>query len=222
MNVVFLLIALISIVMLAINSPDSILPSMMGGVTSAVTLAFRLLAIYCVWLSVLKMVQSAKIDIWLTKMLKPIIKKLFKKENEEAYNWIAINITADMLGMGGVATKAGMKAIEKMNCTDNKASNNMILLLVISATTIQIMPSSIIAIRAQSGSTNSADIYLPTLIATLIATIVGIVLCKIIAKISSKRKTDDIDTTNTLSSQNCNIKPVYSNLTQFSKRLKHR
>ncbi len=220
MNVVFFLLLALSIIALTIISPSTILSTMIGGVSNATSLIFKLLAVYSVWLSVLNMVQKTGIDNYLTRMLKPIIRKIFKRESDETYNWIALNISADMLGMGGVATKAGIKAIESMKGDGDKATDNMILMLVVNATTIQIVPSTIIAIRASHGAINASDTYLPTLVATVVSAIVGVAICKILSSFKRKNKKNDDDNKSILSIQNNNIKPVYCNLKGFANKRK--
>lgn len=187
MNAAFLIISVISLVMMTIHSPESAFSSMINGVSGAISLSIKLVAIYAVWLSVLEMMNKTGIDKKLSKILKPLIKKIFKKENEEAYDWICINVSANMLGMGGVATPAGIKAMERMQDGSEKATHNMVMLFVINATSIQLIPATVIAMRASANSQNAADIILPTLISSGIATLLGIIICKVM----SLKKDDD-------------------------------
>lgn len=181
MNAAFLIISVISLVMMTIHSPESAFSSMINGVSGAISLSIKLVAIYAVWLSVLEMMNKTGIDKKLSKILKPLIKKIFKKESEEAYDWICINVSANMLGMGGVATPAGIKAMERMQDGSEKATHNMVMLFVINATSIQLIPATVIAMRASANSQNAADIILPTLISSGIATLLGIIICKVMS-----------------------------------------
>lgn len=187
MNAAFLIISVISLVIMTIHSPESAFSSMINGVSGAISLSIKLVAIYAVWLSVLEMMNKTGIDKKLSKILKPLIKKIFKKENEEAYDWICINVSANMLGMGGVATPAGIKAMERMQDGSEKATHNMVMLFVINATSIQLIPATVIAMRASANSQNAADIILPTLISSGIATLLGMIICKVM----SLKKDDD-------------------------------
>lgn len=188
MNIVFTALTLISIVMLTFASPATAFPTMLQGVMSAITLVIKLAAIYAVWLSVLKMMQATALDQKLSKLLRPLIRRLFKKESDETYGWISINLAANMLGMGGVATPAGIKAMQSMSLDGQTvASPNMILLLIINATSIQLIPATVIAIRATAGSSDAASIFLPTLISTAISTISGVILCKVFSLTDSKK-----------------------------------
>ncbi|MBO5982660.1 MAG: spore maturation protein [Clostridia bacterium] len=157
---------------------------MIEGVSGAINLVIKLIAIYSIWLSVLKMAEQTQLDKKLSQLLKPVVKKLFKGESDDAYKWISINLASNMLGMGGASTPAGIKAMENMQKGD-KATNNMDLLVVINATSIQLIPATIIALRASWNSANPSSIILPTLISSTIATVVGVILCKAFSKDNS-------------------------------------
>ena len=184
MNIVFTLLFISSCIYMLITNPTDIFPSMIEGVSGAINLVIKLIAIYSIWLSVLKMAEQTQLDKKLSQLLKPVVKKLFKGENDDAYKWISINLASNMLGMGGASTPAGIKAMENMQKGD-KATNNMDLLVVINATSIQLIPATIIALRASWNSANPSSIILPTLISSTIATVVGVILCKAFSKDNS-------------------------------------
>ena len=188
MNIAFTLIALASLVALTIISPETAFQTMIGGVRSAILLMLKLTAIYTVWLGILKMMKETRIDRALSKFLRPLVKRLFKNESDEAYDWISVNLASNMLGMGGAATPAGIKAIGAMVQNGDKATDNMALLVVINATSIQLIPATVISIRASAGSANSASIFLPTLIATFVSTLSGVLICKVLATKSDKKQ----------------------------------
>ncbi|MCQ2603070.1 MAG: spore maturation protein, partial [Clostridia bacterium] len=121
-------------------------------------------------------------DKKVSAFLRPVIKRLFKGESDDAYDSIAVNLAGNMLGMGGVATPAGIDAVSKMQHTGNKASANMQLLLVINGTSIQLIPATVIALRASAGSINASSIFLPTIISSTVATVAGVIICKLISK----------------------------------------
>ena len=166
--------------MLMLN-PSEIFPSMIDGVSGAINLVIKLTAIYSIWLSLLKILERTGLDKKLSRLLHPVIKRLFKGESPEAYKWISINLASNMLGMGGASTPAGIKAMEKMQRGD-KATANMELLVVINATSIQLIPATVIALRASWNSASPSSIILPTLISSTIATVCGVILTKVLSK----------------------------------------
>lgn len=212
MSIAFLVITFASIVAMIIKSPESAFPTMIDGVGQAITLIIKLSAIYAVWLSVLDMATKTKLDKKLSKLLKPIARKIFKNESEESYDWICINLSANMLSMGGVATPAGIKAMHAMEDGSARATDNMIMLLVINATSIQLIPATVVAMRASHGSQSASDIIIPTLVSSGIATLCGMIICKVL----SLKKPNDKNALNAitpiLSFQNKGIKPAFCTL----------
>lgn len=216
MNVAFLIISAISVVLMIARAPEAAFPTMIDGVTHAIELSIKLCAIYAVWLSVLKMVEATSLDKKLSKLLRPIVRKIFKNESDEAYDYISINLAANMFGMGGVATPAGIKAMSAMSDGSDRASDNMIMLLVINATSIQLIPATVIAMRAGANSQSPSDIISPTLISSGIATLVGAIMCKVLSlKKSNFNKTNK---TSTLFTTKERIKPSFCGYSKKSRR----
>jgi len=187
MNTVFLIILFIALLLVTIVNPESALAVMLEGATSAINLSVKLLAIYTVWLSVLKIIESTGLDKKLSRLFLPITNYLFEGESEETKSLIGMNLAANMLGMGGAATPLGIKAMEMMDKGDGKATDNMIMLMIISATSIQILPATIMALRSTAGSLNASDIILPSLISTIMTTGVGIALAKVFSRRKKKK-----------------------------------
>ena len=209
MNVAFTLIALASLVAMTIISPETALSTMIGGVRSAILLMLKLTAIYTVWLGVLKMMKETRIDKALSRFLRPLVKRLFKGESDECYDMISVNLASNMLGMGGAATPAGIKAIGNMQADGERATDNMILLVVINATSIQLIPATVISIRAAAGSENAASIFLPTLIATFISTFSGVLICKVLS-IKPSKSNCQIAQSNVYMSKNNKLNGVFA------------
>ncbi|MBQ7579591.1 MAG: spore maturation protein, partial [Clostridia bacterium] len=125
----------------------------------------------------------------LSKILSPIINLIFGKNtlSSESKQLVSMNMSANILGMNGAATPLGIKAIESMGKNETKATFPMIMLTVISCTSIQILPTSIMGLMSASGSKNPSSIILPSILAGLLSTIIAIVLTKLIHKITSKK-----------------------------------
>ena len=222
MSIAFLLITSASIVAMIIKSPESAVPTMIDGVGQAIALIIKLTAIYAVWLSVLDMMTKTKLDKKLSKLLKPVARKIFKNESEESYDWICINLSANMLSMGGVATPAGIKAMSAMEDGSIKATDNMIMLLVINATSIQLIPATVVAMRASHGSQSASDIRAPTLISSGIATLCGMIICKVLSLKKQTNKNINNDATPILSLKNNRIKPAFCNFKRTSRLRKNK
>lgn len=188
MNIFWLLMMLSSILVLLITNPSAVLSEMIGASASSLKLCIELCAVYAVWLGMLELLEASGLSQKLAKILRPIIRKVFKVEDEQAQRYIAMNLSANMLGLGNASTPMGIKAMQSLDDKSGKANFAMIMLIVINATSIQLLPTTIIGLRTSAGSTNPADIILPTLLATILTTILGIVLVHLIDKILRKRR----------------------------------
>lgn len=181
-----------SLILITVVSPDSAFSIMISGASGAISLAFKLCAIYAIWLSVLDIMQKIGLNRALDKLFSPVTKRLFKGEDEQTRQFITLNFSANLLGMGSAATPLGIKAMEGMQDGSDKATDNMILFMVINATSIQLLPATIIGLRSSYGSASASDIILPSLIATLISTVCGVLLSKAFSLPSKKKKKETL------------------------------
>lgn len=155
-----------------------------NSVNEAVSLSIGLLGSMCLWCGIMKIAQSTNIIIKFTKILNPIINWLFPeiKENKQAKEKIAMNMTANILGIGNASTPLGLKAMEELQkCNKNKEklSNSMAMLIVLNTASLQVIPTTIIAIRVSLQSQNPTVIIVPVWIATICAAIAGITAVKL-------------------------------------------
>ena len=188
MNVAFTALTLVSLVLMTVTAPADALPAMIRGVSDAVLLLLKLTAIYAVWIAVLKMAERSGMSRALSRALRPVTRRLFKGENEKSYDLISVNLASNMLGMGGAGTPAAIDAMASMMREEGKATDNMLMLLVINATSIQIIPATVISLRAAAGSANAASIFLPTLISTACATGIGMILARLCASVGKEMR----------------------------------
>ena len=116
-----------------------------------------------------------------SKFVKPLIKKLFKTENEAALRAISMNVSVNLLGISGAATPYGIKAANLLDKTEN-AEYSSAMLFVLNATSIQLLPTSIIAVRVAMHSAAPNNIVIPTMLASALSTALGILLVKVFIK----------------------------------------
>lgn len=157
---------------------------------SALNLTLNLLGTMCLWSGIIEIATSTSLIKKLTKFLRPIMKFLFPeiKSEDKAYNEISMNMVSNMLGLGNAATPLGLKAMKSMqkdNKNKSKLTDSMAMFIIINTASIQIIPTTVIAIRNSLGSENPTKIILPVWIATIVAAVVGITVTKICMK--SKR-----------------------------------
>ena len=158
----------------------------------AVSLTLTLIGTTCLWSGIMEVASSTNIIKYLSKILEPIVKVLFGDINikGKAYNNIIMNIIANILGLGNAATPLGLKAMEELqkeNYNKNRLSDNMMMLIVLNTASLQIIPTTVIAIRNSLGSENPSKIIFPVWVSTICAAIVDVIFCKIIIKYTSNK-----------------------------------
>lgn len=152
-----------------------------------VDLILKLFGTMCLWNGLMKIVQETSLIKKLTKFISPLMKFLFptmKKEDKE-YKEITINIIANLLGIGNAATPLGLKAMQTMqekNPQKDRITDSMAMFIVLNTASIQLIPSTVIAVRASLGSVNPSQIIVPVWIATIAADVAGIIASKILMK----------------------------------------
>ncbi len=174
MNVIFTIITVCSALILLLKSPNEFLSAMLDGGKGAIDVATSLFAVYAVWLSFSKICEKTQINRGLAKAIKPVCVKIFKTDDEKTTQYLAMNLTCNLLGVGGAATPYGVKACENLTKQNNVYAQK--LLFVLNATSLQILPTTVIAIRASANSLNPADIFLPTLLSTATCTLLSVAL----------------------------------------------
>ena len=187
MNIVFSVIIVVSTVLLLLIDPSLVLPALMDSSVKAVELSLKLLSIYAVWMGILKICDASGLSAKLAHGLRPIIRFLFGNVSEPAMEALSVNMSANILGMGNAATPAAMAAIRHMDEGKRVANYAMIMLVVLNATSLQVIPTSIISLRQSFGSANPSDIILPSLIASTAATVLGVVLVMLMYRGSKNR-----------------------------------
>ena len=171
MNVIFTTIFIVSIAIIALTSPDKFLSSLLGGAENSVKMAVTLFCIYAVWMGLSNLAEKSNLSKGIARLLNPISKRVFKTDDERASGYLAMNISCNLLGLGGAATPYAVKAINQLEKEKNGFAQK--LLFVINATSIQILPTTVIALRASALSVSPSDVFLPSLICTAVSTIAG-------------------------------------------------
>ena len=188
MNKIWFIMVVAALCALVWIDPENVLSTMIDAGTSAFELALELCAVYAVWLGILELVDASGLSQKIARFLHPLIKKLFKIDDIETEKMIALNMSANMLGLGNASTPMGINAMKRLDDGSGIATHACIMLIVINSTSIQLLPSTVIGLRAAAGSASPADIILPTLLSTICTFSLGICLVLLFGKIHNKLK----------------------------------
>ena len=178
-----------SLGLMIFTNPAAATGALLDGAHGAVELSLNLLALYAFWLGFFSLIEKLGLSRGLERLLRPVISRLFPSCDAQTRKYITMNVSANLLGLGNAATPMAISAISRMDDGNPRASVDMIMLTVISATSLQILPTTVIGMRAAAGSANPADFLFPSLIATVLSTFIGIVGVKLCSKIFDRDKT---------------------------------
>lgn len=181
MNAIFGIILLLSMSMLLFCDPEGVLSAFLSGGEKALSLSLKMVVVYAVWLGVLNVFEKTGLSAKCAKALKPINKRLFGELPLKAEDYVSLNMSANILGMSGATTPMGIKAIKEME-RHGVSEYAISMFFVINATSIQLIPSSVLALRIKCGALDPSNIILPTVLATLLSSVIGVLLVKIFIK----------------------------------------
>lgn len=162
---------------IATGCVEQIFPSMLEGCENAIALTLRLGAGYMLFCGLMEIAKAAGVCKGLERLLGPALKVLMpslkEKSTREA---VAMNLSMNMLGMGNAATPLGMEAVRQLDAEAQlrpEARHDLWMLLVLNATSIQLLPTTVLALRAAAGSSRVNAVLLPSLLCTAVSTAVG-------------------------------------------------
>ena len=161
--------------------------SIFDSTKSAVDLSITMIGTMCLWNGIVEIAANTRLVKHLTRMINPILKKIFPdiKPEDKAYKEITMNIIANIMGLGNAATPLGIKAMKSMqkdNKEKDKLTNSMVVFIVLNTASIQIIPTTVIAIRNSLQSKNPIGMIIPVWTATICAAGAAIVSAKILLK----------------------------------------
>lgn len=180
-NIIWAFMAIIGIVYAMFNGTmNQVNKAIFESANEAVTLAIGLISVLVFWLGIMNIAEKAGILRVLTRLLRPIVVRLFPEipKDHPAMGYILSNITANIFGLGNAATPMGIKAMEQMkqlSGTDT-ASRSMITFLALNTSGLTLVPTTVIAIRMQYHSIAPTEIVGTTIIATVISSLSAILI----------------------------------------------
>ena len=193
--IIAFVIATIKLVFMGdINVFPAIMNSTFDSAKTAFEISLGLTGVLSLWIGIMKIGEKGGLVNILAIALSPLFCKLFPDipKNHPVIGNIFMNISANMLGLDNAATPLGLKAMEglqELNPEKEKATNPMIMFLVLNTSGLTLIPASILVYRAQMGAAQPSDIFIPILLATFASTLVGIIVTAIYQRINLFNKT---------------------------------
>ncbi len=185
MNIIWIIMIFIGLVVSVVTGKPQIINDVIIYETGeAVIFALGLIGIMSFWLGLMNIAKKSGLIDSITRSMTPITKYLFPEvpPDHPAIGAMMMNMVANMFGAGNSATALGLKAMEdlqKLNTDKKVASNTMAMFLAINMSSIQLIPLTIMKLRADAGSVNPSEIIITSILATIVSTLVAIMACKI-------------------------------------------
>ena len=177
MNILFPAVFIICSLLFLVCSPDKFLATLFLGAERSASLSVALLTGYAVWLGIMRLWEECGVCEKISKRLTPFVKALFGVQKKEALDAVSMNLSVNLLGISGAATPYGIRSAKLLNEGEN-AEFSSAMLLVLNATSLQLIPTSVIGLRTALGSASPADIVLPTILISAFSTVFAVLLLK--------------------------------------------
>ncbi|MGN0519185.1 MAG: nucleoside recognition domain-containing protein [Candidatus Fimenecus sp.] len=184
MNVLWSVLVLISIAFSVVyaTAADTAV-AVFSAAQDAVELTLKMLGMFCFWGGIMEIAQRGGVTDCIQKLLSPILNILFPKHknNESIKSAIAMNMTANILGLGNAATPLGLEAMRRLkqseHCKDT-ATNDMIRFVVLNTASIRLIPTTVAMLRYEAGSSAPMEILPISAIVSLLSCSVGMLICR--------------------------------------------
>ena len=171
---------------LATGKMDAVATAAMEGAAAAVELCLSMLGVMCLWSGIMEVMSRCGLTAGLARLLRPVLGWLYPDfaGDRGVMDAVAANVSANLLGLGNAATPPGMEAARRMAArTPGMASDSLCLLVVCNTASIQLIPTTVAAVRAAAGCETPFDILPAVWFASAVALIVGLTAAKLLGRV---------------------------------------
>ena len=170
---------------LATGRMDSVSAAALEGASTAIELSLSMAGILCLWSGVMELLDRCGASRALAALFRPLLRRLLPKasRDEETLAALTANVSANLLGLGNAATPLGIRAARKMalGC-GGIASDELCMLVVLNTASIQLLPTTVAAVRAAAGSATPLDILPAVWVSSLLSVTAGLLAAKLLSK----------------------------------------
>lgn len=199
LNIIWIAMLVIGLIVGMINGTiEEVTTAAFDAAGEAVTFCLGLMGILCLWCGFVRIAEAAGLMEGMARLFRPLIRKLFPDlaQDDGAVSAIVMNLAADMLGLGNAATPLGIHACKEIKRAEQQRygrkslyapTRSICLFLLLNTVSVQLVPSTVIAMRAEAGSVAPSDILVPVWIVSGVTCVVGLVLAKICERFYTKK-----------------------------------
>lgn len=156
------------------------------GAASAVQLGLSMAGMLCLWSGVMEVMRQSGLAEKLSRLLGPVLGLLFPQERKDraVMDSISANVSANLLGLGNAATPLGLEAARRMaRKRPGVASDSLCMLVVCNTASLQLIPTTVAAVRAAAGCATPFDILPAVWLASALSVTAGVLACKVLARL---------------------------------------
>lgn len=171
---VWIVLVIASLVKMLFVSPDGVLTVMTNCVSQCFELCIKLAGAYCVWLGFIEVMRQIGALNAVGAVLRPVTRRLFGLLSPKAEEYVSVNVSSNLIGVANASTPTAVKATEEMGKGKHTLTRSMAMLFLINASGLELLPSTVMGMRAAAGSSSPSDIFLPCFIVTVVTTALSI------------------------------------------------
>lgn len=184
----FFLIGVLSSVLFAVSGgrAEALTGAVSQGAQSAVELCISMAGMLCLWCGVLHVMEQSGITAGLRRMLRPVLKKLYPDfaDDSQVMDGVSANLAANLMGVGNAATPFGISAARGMTRRyGGRAGDGLCTLVVCNTASIQLLPTTVAAIRSGAGCASPMDILPAVWLTSAGALAVGLVATRLLRRV---------------------------------------
>ena len=174
---------------LATGRGNAVATAAVDGAKAAVELCLSIGGLLCLWSGLMEVLERCGLASGLARLMRPVLRRLYPEgEKTGATEQIAANVSANLLGLGNAATPPGIEAARRLHRGGSSAGDSLCMLVVCNTASIQLIPTTVAAVRAAAGSQTPFDILPAVWLASSVSVCVGICMAKIGAVLWRERR----------------------------------
>ncbi|MCI8829265.1 MAG: spore maturation protein A [Ruminiclostridium sp.] len=171
---------------LALGNAGGLASAALDGAAQAIQLGISMAGVLCLWMGIMEVMDRAGLATKLAALLRPVLRRLFPDFSNDrgVMDTIASNVSANLLGLGNAATPLGMEAARRMaRRTPGVAGDSLCMLVVCNTASIQLIPTTVAAVRMAAGCETPFDILPAVWITSALSVVTGIAAAKLLSKV---------------------------------------
>ena len=167
------------------NGP-AVAAAALNGAAAAVELCLSMAGVLCLWMGIMEVMRRSGLAEGLSRLLRPILKRLYPAfaGDGPTMDAVSANVSANLLGLGNAATPLGLEAARRMaERSPGVASDSLCMLVVCNTASIQLIPTTVVSLRAAAGCATPFDILPAVWLTSALALIAGVGAAKLFARL---------------------------------------